>query len=267
MKNLLTIAGSDCSGGAGIQADLKTFSAHGKYGMSAITAVVAENTARVLSVLPVSPAMIRDQIDAVFADISVDGVKIGMLPDAESMDTVADALAKYRPQKPVIDPVMVAKGGCALMERGALQALKQKIIPRAYILTPNIPEAEAITGISVKSPAEMQTAAKMIFDLGAKNVVIKGGHMASEATDILFDGEGFHTFPQKRVFTKNTHGTGCTFSSAIACYLADGLSAPEAVLRAKAYITGAIVNALSIGHGHGPTNHFFALYKKGGLTP
>ena len=239
MKHALTIAGSDCSGGAGIQADLKTFAAHGVYGMSVIVSVVAENTERVISIEDISPKVICDQIDAVFTDIEVDAVKVGMLSGIEQMHAVADKLAQYRPQH---------------------------ILPLADILTPNLPEAEALTGLSIRRDKDMQKAAQMMMDLGAKSVVIKGGHLTGEeAADVLFDGKSFMTFVSPRIDTKNTHGTGCTFSSAIAANLANGMARAEAVKAAKRYITGAIAHALPIGHGHGPTHHFYSLYKKGGF--
>lgn len=270
MKNCLSIAGSDCSGGAGIQADIKTFSANGCFGMSVVTSVVAENTNRVISVQDIDLKIIEDQIDAVFEDIQVDAVKIGMLSSESVMRTVTSSLDKYRPEKIVIDPVMIAKGGCALMKPEALETLKSKIIPMAYILTPNIPEAETITGMKIESVADMKKAAKEIHLMGASNILIKGGHMSLEvnrdAVDVLFDGKDFYEYINKRINTKNTHGTGCTLSSAIAANLANGLLAREAVGRAKEYVTEAIKNALDIGKGHGPTNHFYELYKIKGIT-
>lgn len=266
MKHLLTVAGSDCSGGAGIQADLKTFAAHGAYGMSVITSVVAENTSRVLSIRDMEPGIIRDQLDAIFEDIRVDGVKVGMLSNVEAMRAVAEKLRQYRPPRPVIDPVMVAKGGCALMEKAALETLIREILPCAFLLTPNIPEAEALTGRPIPDVPAMRKAAVALHRMGAVNVLVKGGHLTGDAEDILFDGQQFHSFGSQRIDTKNTHGTGCTFSSAIAAQLANGLDVPEAVRLAKAYITGAIEHALPIGKGHGPTNHFFQFYGNGGLS-
>lgn len=263
MKTALTIAGSDCSGGAGIQADIKTFSAHGVFGMSAIVSVVAENTSRVISVENVSPDMIKAQIDAVFEDIEVDAVKVGMLSSKECMRAVSEKLREYKPKYTVIDPVMVAKGGHALMETEALETLKTEIIPLAYVLTPNIPEAEAITGFKINSLDDTKKAARLICSLGAENVIIKGGHLTGDAVDVLYDGLEFHMFTCERIDTKNTHGTGCTFSSAIAANLANGLTLVEAVRNAKEYITSAIRHSLAIGKGHGPTNHFYELYLKG----
>ncbi len=263
MRTALSIAGSDCSGGAGIQADIKTFSAHGVYGMSVIVSVVAENTSRVISVENISPDIVKDQIDAVFEDIEVDAVKIGMLPSSQCMKAVAERLREYRPKYTVIDTVMSAKDGHALMESEALEALKTEIIPLAYVLTPNIPEAEVITGMEIKDFSDIQSAARIIRSLGAENVIIKGGHLCGDAIDVLYDGSEFYTFSTGRIETKNTHGTGCTFSSAIAANLANGTELFDAVGNAKAYITSAIRHSLSIGRGHGPTNHFYELYMKG----
>lgn len=267
LPTALTVAGSDCSGGAGVQADLKTFSANGVFGMSVITSVVAENTSRVISVENISPQIISDQFDAVFEDITVNAVKIGMLSDKTRMDVVAGKLREYAPQYVVIDPVMIAKGGHALMEQNALDALRELIIPLSFVLTPNIPEAEAITGMRIGNVEEMKTAARTIFELGAKNVVIKGGHLDEDkdAVDVLFDGREFYYFSSERINTKNTHGTGCTFSSAIAAGLAKEKSVYASVSDAKKYVRTAIEHSLDIGKGHGPTNHFFELYRKGNL--
>lgn len=265
MKKALTIAGSDCSGGAGIQADLKTFAAHGVYGMSVIIAVVAENTSRVIDIQDITPDIIGKQIDAIFEDIEVDAVKIGMLSQTECMQAVADKLKKYKPANVVIDPVMYAKNGCALMNPDAIGTMIKTIIPLADLLTPNIPEAERISGISIKNQEDMKKAAKLIAKMGSKNVLVKGGHAEGNPCDILYDGKDFHMFDTKRINTKNTHGTGCTFSSAIASNLALGLDMCGAVLHAKEYITNAIKYSLEIGKGHGPTNHFYELYKKGGI--
>ena len=263
MKTALSIAGSDCSGGAGIQADLKTFSAHGVFGMSAIVSIVAENTARVIAVEAVSPTMIARQIDAVFEDIPPDAVKVGMLGGRESMIAVAQKLREYRPQHVVIDPVMYAKNGCALMDPGAIDTLIEHILPLATLLTPNVPEAEHIVGFPIKSVEDMERAAKAICAMGPKAVLVKGGHMEGDALDVLFDGTSIHHFSVPRIHTKNTHGTGCTTSSAIAANLALGLPVDEAVRRAKAYVTGAIAHALNLGKGNGPTHHFYSLYEKG----
>lgn len=263
MKKVLSIAGSDCSGGAGIQADLKTFSAHGVFGMSVIVSVVAENTSRVIDIQDVTPDMIKKQIDAVFEDIEIDAVKVGMLSTPQCMRAVAEKLMEYKPANVVIDPVMYAKNGCPLMEPTAVDTLIKVIIPFADILTPNIPEAEKIAGMRISSVADMEAAAKKICAMGCKSIVVKGGHATGSALDILFDGENFYHFETSRIATKNTHGTGCTFSSAIASQLANGLSVNEAVQKAKSYVTTAIEHSLAIGKGNGPTHHFYELYQHG----
>ena len=263
MKKLLTIAGSDCSGGAGIQADLKTFSAHGTFGMSVIVSVVAENTSEVIDVQDITPDMIAKQIDAVFQDIGTDAVKVGMLSKSDCMLAVGKKLREYQPKNVVIDPVMLAKNGCPLMQPDSMDTLIREILPLADLLTPNIPEAETITGAAIRTPEDMERAAKDIFAMGAKNVLIKGGHAEGDALDILFDGEQFYHFREERIHTKNTHGTGCTYSSAIASNLALGYSMEEAVKRAKEYVTTAIRHSLQIGKGCGPTHHFYDLYQHG----
>jgi len=263
MKKVLSIAGSDCSGGAGIQADIKTFSALGVFGMSVIVSVVAENTSRVLGIQNISPDMIAGQMDAVFEDIEVDAVKIGMLSTVGCMEAVAERLQQYRPANVVIDPVMYAKNGCPLMDLASIDTLIKRIIPFADVLTPNIPEAEQITGMRISNLADMDAAARTIQRMGCKAVVVKGGHAAGNAVDVLFDGRNTYHFDSPRITTKNTHGTGCTFSSAIAAQLAKGMELSTAVERAKAYVTGAIAHSLAIGKGCGPTHHFYDLYQNG----
>lgn len=263
MKKVLTIAGSDCSGGAGIQADLKTFSAHGVFGMSVIVSVVAENTSRVIDIQDITPEMIEKQIDAVFEDIEVDAVKVGMLSTPECMRAVAGKLRQYKPKHVVIDPVMYAKNGCPLMDPSAVDALIETILPLADVLTPNIPEAERITGMEIQSVTDMEAAAQKIHDMGCRTVVVKGGHAIGNALDVLFDGKQMHHFETKRIDTKNTHGTGCTFSSAVASQLALGMDICTAVEKAKAYVTTAITHSLAIGKGCGPTHHFYDLYQHG----
>ncbi len=263
MKKVLTIAGSDCSGGAGIQADLKTFSAHGVFGMSVIVSVVAENTSRVIAIQDICPNMIKKQIDAVFEDIDVDAVKIGMLSTPVCMEAVAEKIIQYKPKNIVTDPVMYAKNGCALMQPESVDTLIKTIIPLADVLTPNIPEAEKISGLTISSIEDMETAAIKIQGMGCKAVVIKGGHSNGNPLDVLFDGGVFTHFETARIDTNNTHGTGCTFSSAIASQLAKGYSVKEAVGKAKAYVTTAIKHSLAIGKGNGPTHHFYDLYKNG----
>lgn len=260
MKCCLTIAGSDCSGGAGIQADLKTFAAHGVYGMSVIVSVVAENTRRVLSIRDLEPSCVSDQLDAVFEDLPVHAVKVGMLSSAPLMETVAEKLRQYAPAHVVLDPVMVAKGGCALMQPQALQTLRQKLLPLATLVTPNLPEAAALTGLPVETPGQMEEAARALCGLGANCALVKGGHLKGDALDLLYDGAHFCSFSHPRLDTKNTHGTGCTLSSAIAANLALGLSLEQAVAAGKDYVTQAIRHALPLGHGSGPTNHLFRFF-------
>ena len=263
MKKVLSIAGSDCSGGAGIQADLKTFSAHGVYGMSVIVSVVAENTSRVIDIQDITPDMIEKQIDAVFEDIEVDAVKIGMLSTEACMKAVAKKLEQYKPSNIVIDPVMYAKNGCPLMNPNSIDTLIKLVLPYADLLTPNIPEAEKIANLKINNVEDMKAAAKLIYDMGCKNVLVKGGHAIGDALDILYNGEDFYYYESKRINTKNTHGTGCTFSSAITSNLALGMPMHTAVDRAKKYITGAIKHSLEIGKGNGPTHHFYELYNNG----
>jgi len=266
MKKVLTIAGSDTCGGAGIQADLKTFSAHGTYGMSVITAVTVQNTQGVFGCQDIDPEIIEGQIDAIFTDIfEVDAVKVGMVSKSETINAIADKLELYKPKNLVIDPVMISKSGFDLLKPEAKDALIKRLIPLATVLTPNLPEAEVITGMKIENIQQMEEAARKIYEIGAKNVFVKGGHLSDDATDILFDGEKITKFPGKRINTKNTHGTGCTISSAIAANLAKGMSVQEAIGAAKEYITTAIEHSLEIGRGVGPTNHFYTLYKKAGM--
>lgn len=263
MKKVLSIAGSDCSGGAGIQADLKTFSAHGVFGMSVIVSVVAENTSRVIDIQDVTPDMIQKQIDSVFEDIDVDAVKVGMLSTPSCMKAVTEKFCQYKPKNIIIDPVMYAKNGCPLMNPNAVDTLIKIVIPWADVLTPNIPEAEKISGMNILSIRDMEAAAKRIYEMGCKNVVVKGGHAVENAVDVLYDGKQFYHYQTHRIDTKNTHGTGCTFSSAIASNLALGLSISQAVELAKQYVTTAIEHSLAIGRGNGPTHHFYDMYRNG----
>jgi hydroxymethylpyrimidine/phosphomethylpyrimidine kinase len=261
MKAALAIAGSDCSGGAGIQADLKTFSAHGVFGMSVITSVVAENTFRVIEYQDVRPDIIAKQIDAVFEDIVPASVKIGMLSNRETMLIVAEKMKEWIPANIVIDPVMYAKNGSALMEPEAVNALISELVPLAGLITPNIPEAEKMSGIDIETQDDMKKAARIIRDMGCRAVLVKGGHATGDATDILFDGSEFYSFTARRIDTKNTHGTGCTFSSAIASNFASGFTLKKAVEQAKAYVTEAIRHSLPLGKGNGPTNHFYKFFQ------
>ena len=261
----LTIAGSDSGGGAGIQADLKTFSAHGVFGMSVITAVTAQNTQGVFAVQEITPEIIAAQLDAIFDDIEVAAVKIGMVSNAETIEVIADKLRHYGANNIVVDPVMVSKSGYHLLRPEAEQALSQFLLPLADLVTPNIPEAEVLTGRKIEGLLDMEQAAKVLLAQGPKQVLVKGGHLVDDATDILYDGTEFVRLAAQRIATKNTHGTGCTLSSAIAANLALGFSASEAVRKAKDYVTVAIEHSLNIGKGVGPTHHFYELYQKAGL--
>ncbi len=265
MKHVLTVAGSDTCGGAGIQADLKTFSALGTYGMSVITAVTVQNTQGVFGCQDITPEIIGGQIDAIYLDIAVSAVKIGMVSQIETIHVIADKLLEHHAKNIVVDPVMISKSGFDLMQPEAKDILIQRLIPLAYEVTPNLPEAEVITGMKIDDLSSMEVAARRIFEMGAKNVLIKGGHLEGTATDLLFDGEKITLLHSDRIETKNTHGTGCTLSSAIAANLAKGKSVEEAVHIAKAYITVAIAHSLEIGKGVGPTNHFYELYNKAGI--
>lgn len=260
MKTALTIAGSDCGGGAGIQADLKTFSAQGVFGMSVITAVTAQNTVEVRGVQNIDLPMIEAQLEAVFEDIQVDAVKIGMLSSSDVIETVANTLKKYKLPEIVLDPVMISKAGHHLLQEEAIIALKQFMIPMATLITPNIPEAEVLTGKSIVSKEDMKQACKELHALGAKTVLVKGGHLQGDPNDLFFDGHDFYWYKEKRIHTKNTHGTGCTLSSAIAANLAKGYSLVESVEQSKEYITNAIRQSLDIGKGHGPVHHFHQFY-------
>ena len=265
MIPIVTIAGSDCSGGAGIQADIKTFCAHGLFGMSVIVSVVAENTATVTSVENISPKIVGDQIDCVFTDIPPNAVKIGMLSDVEIMITVAEKLKQYNAKNIVLDPVMYAKNGHPLMDVENIDTLINKVIPIADLITPNIPEAEHISKMSIENVDDMKKSAKEIMKMGCKAVLIKGGHHIGDAIDVLYDGENFHTFTTQKIDTKNTHGTGCTLSSAIASNLAKGHDIASSVKLSKDYVTTAIAHSLELGKGCGPTHHFYDMYKICGL--
>jgi hydroxymethylpyrimidine/phosphomethylpyrimidine kinase len=258
----LTIAGSDSGGGAGIQADLKTFSALGVYGASAITAVTAQDTRRVYGFVELEPAFVAAQIDAVLDDIGADAVKTGMLAGASIIEAVAERLRHWRVDNLVVDPVMVAKGGDKLLHDDAVQALRETLLPLALVATPNLPEAEVLVGRPVRTWDEVRDAARELHSWGVRNVVIKGGHREGPAaTDILFDGRDFREYSTGWVETTSTHGTGCTFASAIAASLAKGESVPNAVAAAKAYVTKALQNAYPLGHGHGPVHHFYRFWR------
>lgn len=255
MKTVLTIAGSDCSGGAGIQADLKTMLANGVYGMSVITSLTAQNTTGVRSISNAEPLFLADQIDSVFEDIVPDAVKTGMIPSKELVEVTADKLKTYGVKNLVVDPVMVATSGADLSDSESVKALKEKLIPLALVVTPNIPEAEVLSGLKIITKDDMTKAAEKIHSECGCSVLIKGGHTGDDADDILYHGGGVFVFGSKRIDNKNTHGTGCTLSVAIASNLAKGMKLPEAVRRAKEYITGAIEAGLDLGHGRGPLDH------------
>lgn len=262
MKNILSIAGSDPSGGAGIQADLKTFTALGCYGMAVVTALTAQNTQGVRSSVSVPERFMRDQLDAVFEDVRVDAVKIGMLGNDDIMHVVADSLEKYQPKHIVLDPVMVATSGDMLMDMNALQVLKKRLIPLATVITPNIPEAEKLLRSAV---LDMDVAGERLLNLGAKAALLKGGHLKGDIMrDVLADSNGLHAFEAPRVDTMNTHGTGCTLSSALAVYLGVGCCLVDACRYAKDYLTQSLLGAdkLDVGHGHGPVNHVWMCYDK-----
>jgi hydroxymethylpyrimidine kinase / phosphomethylpyrimidine kinase / thiamine-phosphate diphosphorylase len=256
MKRILTIAGSDSGGGAGIQADLKVITLLGGYGMSVITALTAQNTKGVQAIHEVPPPFVEKEIDAVLSDIGADAVKTGMLANAGIIEVVARKIKQYRAKKVVVDPVMVAKGGAPLLRKEAEDALVKRMIPLALVVTPNLHEASVLTDQRVRSMEEMKKAARRIYQMGAKYVVIKGGHLKAGATDLLYDGKTYEEISGPRIETKNTHGTGCTFASAIAALIARGDSVPEAVRKAKIFTTMAIQSSLSLGKGTGPTNPF-----------
>jgi hydroxymethylpyrimidine/phosphomethylpyrimidine kinase len=254
----MTIAGSDSSGGAGIQADLKTFGALGVYGTSAITAITAQNTRGVVDVLALSADFVIAQMEAVAGDLTIHATKTGMLANAAIVEAVAAAIAELELPQLVVDPVMLAKSGDRLLDEDAVSAVRLELIPLALVVTPNIPEAEILAGRTITSLDDARVAAREIRELGPGTVVIKGGHgTGTEIVDLLFDGVHFTEFRTPRIATANTHGTGCTFASAIAAYLARGVSLAHAVEQAQHYVAGAIRHALPIGHGHGPLDHFW----------
>ena len=257
----LTIAGSDSGGGAGIQADLKTFSANGVYGMSAVTSVTAQNTVGVQAVHNLPPEAVAAQIDSVLTDIGAQAIKTGMLANAEIIAAVAEALRGYPDLPLVVDPVMIAKSGDALLESDAVSTLIERLIPLATVITPNLDEARALTGIEASDVDGMRTIARRLFEMGPRHVVVKGGHLKGSAIDVLYDGADFQCFEAERVDTTSTHGTGCTFASAITAGLAKGAGVADAVAAAKAYLTGALRHAAPMGRGHGPVHHFHNLYR------
>jgi len=258
MRTALTIAGSDSGAGAGIQADLKTFAAHGVYGTTAITAVTAQNTRGVVSFTEVTPELIRQQIEAVMVDLGTDAAKTGMLASAGAVEAVARPIADFDVPFVVVDPVMLAKSGDSLAANDAVEAMKPSLLPKAFVVTPNIPEAEALAGIAIAADEDRREAARRIRVLGPSLVVIKGGHLSSDdIVDLLYDGREFMEFRHPRVASRHTHGTGCTFAAAVAAHLACGRSVREAIPLIQEYIAGAIRSAPEIGEGSGPMNHFW----------
>jgi hydroxymethylpyrimidine/phosphomethylpyrimidine kinase len=258
MRRALTIAGSDSGGGAGIQADLKTFAAYGVYGASALTAITAQNTVAVSAVQVLPGALVRAQIDAVLGDIGADAVKTGMLGSIDVVRAVVDALRAHRPPAVVVDPVMIAKSGDSLVVDDVVEAMKAELLRRAFLVTPNIPEAEALSGVIIQSDDDRRKAAKRIAALGARNVVIKGGHLDTpDICDLLYGHGEFMEFRHERIAGRHTHGTGCTFASSIAATLALGGTLQEAIPRAQAYVAGAMAAGIDLGKGHQPMDHFY----------
>ena len=259
LHTALTIAGSDCSGGAGIQADLKTMTMNGVYAMSAITALTAQNTTGVAAISEVTPAFLGQQLDAVFTDIRPDAVKIGMVSSADLIQVIGQKLRQYQAQQIVVDPVMVATSGSALLETDAVAALKEVLLPMAALITPNIPEAQVLSGLEIHNEADMEAAGRKLYESCGCAVLVKGGHRVSDANDLLYGPEGPVWFRGKRIDNPNTHGTGCTLSSAIAANLAKGYSMEDSIRRAKDYLSGALAAMLDLGRGSGPMHHGFAL--------
>ena len=259
MKTALTIAGSDCSGGAGIQADLKTMTMNGVFAMSAITALTAQNTTGVTGIMEVNPDFLERQIDMIFTDIRPDAVKIGMVPNSSLIKSIAGKLRLYHAKNIVVDPVMVATSGSSLMEADAVVTLKRELLPLAALATPNIPEAEVLSGMRICDEKDMETAAKFISSNYGCAVLLKGGHSVNDANDLLYANGTVKWFHGKRIRNPNTHGTGCTLSSAIASNLAKGYDLETSVKKAKDYISGALAAMLDLGKGSGPLNHAFDL--------
>ena len=262
MKTALTIAGSDCSGGAGIQADLKTMTANGVYGMSAVTALTAQNTTGVAGIMEVTPEFLGLQLDSIFTDIVPDAVKIGMVSSAALIEMIARKLREYHAQNIVLDPVMVATSGARLLDADAVSALTEQLMPLALLATPNIPEAEVLTGAAIRTVADMEQAAKQIAAQYGCAVLLKGGHSVSDANDYLFADAQGEWLRGRRIENSNTHGTGCTLSSAIAANLAKGYALADAVARAKQYLSGALAAMLDLGRGSGPVHHGYDLHSE-----
>ncbi len=263
MKKVLTVAGSDSGGGAGIQADLKTFAALQVYGTSAITAVTAQNTCSVAAVHTLPADFVVKQIEAVVEDIGVDGMKTGMLANSAIIEAVADTVKLYRLAPLIVDPVMVAQSGDFLLEKEAVRVLKEKLLPLATVVTPNLDEATILSGQSISSLEDMKEAARAIYFLGTPWVLVKGGHLEGlTVTDLLYDGKEFSLLSSPRLEVRNTHGTGCTYAAATAAFLACGLPVPAAVEQARSYLLEALQHGLSIGRGSGPVHHFIRFYRE-----
>ena len=261
MKTVLTIAGSDCSGGAGIQADIKTILANGAYAMSVITAMTAQNTLGVTAVQTSTPQFLAQQLDAVFTDIPPDAVKIGMVFSSDLASVIGERLRRYNAKNVVLDPVMVASSGAKLLQPQAVDTLKKELFPLARVITPNLPEAEALLSKEITDKTAMETAAKQLSEIFGCAVLLKGGHRSSDADDVLYEQGKLHWFNGKHISTSNAHGTGCTLSSAIAVFLAEGCDLPTAVQRAKDYVTGALKANFHLGHGCGPIDHGWKIKK------
>ena len=259
MKTALSIAGSDSSGGAGIQADLKAMTMNGVYAMTAVTALTAQNTTGVTAILEATPQFLRQQLEAIFTDIPPDSVKIGMVSSAALIETIAQCLEEYRPRNVVVDPVMVATSGARLLNEDAVATLREKLLPLADLITPNIPEAEVLSGQTISDEEGILQAARIIGETYHCAVLCKGGHRVSDANDLLYQNGAFRWFRGRRIDNPNTHGTGCTLSSAIAANLAKGFPLADAVQRAKDYLSGALADMLDLGKGAGPMNHAFNL--------
>ncbi len=257
MKKVLTIAGSDSSGGAGIQADIKTITVHKMYAMSAITALTAQNTTGVYDILDSTPDFVGNQLDCIFKDIYPDSVKIGMVSNCDIIEVIAQKLKEYSAKNIVLDPVMISTSGHKLISDDAQNTLIKRLIPLADVITPNIPEAEVLSGIKIKDENDMVAAARKISEFFGGAILVKGGHLVNNATDLLYYNGKEHWFSSERIDNPNTHGTGCTLSSAIACNLADGYSLEESIKNAKVYLTGALKDMLDLGKGSGPLNHSY----------
>ncbi len=259
-STVLTIAGSDSSGGAGIQADLKAISANGAYGMSVITSITAQSTQEVSEVFHLPSSIIESQLDTLFRDISIATIKTGMLGNVEIITTVSNKLRQHKPNHLVVDPVMISKSGDSLLEEQAIDTMKNELLPQATLLTPNIHEAEVLSGMTIHSLEDARAAAKALHRLGPQHILLKGGHLQEQpGTDLLYDGRFFRMFKGEFIDTPHTHGTGCTFASAISAYLAKGKSLSDAITVAKSYTTEAIRHGFPLGKGHGPTDHFYFL--------